>query len=98
VVTLPKYIVRGQVTDEEGKAVRGATLRIGGDTVFTDSQGRFFLRKGKAATYSLAVLVNEFLAPGPFAVVSAPSTVTSTQEERAAEVTIVVRALRRLPQ
>ena len=97
-ITLPKYMVRGRVTDAEGKAVRGATLRIGSDTVFTDSQCRFFIRKGKATTYPLVVLVNEFLAPGPFAVISAPSTVTSTQEERAPEVTIVVRALPRLPQ
>jgi len=97
-VTLPKYMVRGRVTDEEGKAVRGATLRIGSDTVFTDSQGRFFIRKGKATTYRLEVLLEEFLAPGPFEVVSAPSTVISTREEGAPEVTIVVRALRRSPQ
>lgn len=88
---LLKNVVRGRVVDEQGEPVRGAALRIDKDVVYTNSQGQFFLREKKARSYRLEVLVEEFLVPGRFEVVSAPATVTAAREDTATEITIVVR-------
>jgi hypothetical protein len=90
-VTLYKYIMRGRVVDEEGRAVRGAALRVDGELVFSDSSGDFFVRKKHAATYALEVLPEQFLVPGRYEVVSAPAEVVTVPDEAAREVTIVVR-------
>jgi hypothetical protein len=90
-ITLYKYIVRGRVVDEAGRAVRGAALRVDGEVVFSDSSGEFFVRKKRAATYTLEVLPDQFLVPGRFGVVSAPRQVATAPDELANEVTIVVR-------
>jgi hypothetical protein len=90
-VTLYKYIVRGRVVDEEGRSVRGAALRVDGELVFSDSSGEFFVRKKHAATFALEVLPDQFLVPGRYEVVSAPTKVATAPDELAKEVTVVVR-------
>jgi hypothetical protein len=92
-MTLYKYIVRGKVVDVEGRPVRGAALRIDGDLAFTDSRGDFFVRKRKSKAYRLEVLPDQFLIPGSFQVVSAPTSVRAAPEEKATEITVVVRRL-----
>lgn len=88
---VPRHIVRGRVVDESLRPIRGAALRIDGEMVFTDSQGRFFVRKPRARSYHLTVLEDAFLVPGVFEVISAPSTVTAMTESKSIEVTVVLR-------
>ena len=59
--------------DESGIIVDGAAIDVGGSTVFTDSRGRFFVRRSSSRAATLRVLVDEFLATGRFEVVSAPA-------------------------
>lgn len=93
-MTLHKYVVRGRVTDERNNPLRGAALRVDGEVAFTDSQGEFFARKRKAGAYRLEVLVDQFLIPGRFEVVSAPPVVTAAPDATAPQITIIVRRSR----
>ena len=93
-VSLAKYLLQGQVIDSQGRPIRGAALRIGNELIFTDSQGRFFLRARKSRQVRLEVLVEEFLVPGRFEVVSAPEHVKALPDGQAPEIMIVVRRLR----
>jgi hypothetical protein len=54
-------ILRGRVMDIKGQPVEGAALLIGSVPVFTDSDGRFFLRERRPHTHSLQVLADKFL-------------------------------------
>ena len=83
--------------DPEGKPIRGAALRVDGEVAFTDSQGEFFVRKRKGGVHRLEVLLDQFLVPGAFEVVSAPSSVKVAPEEAASEITIIVRRARPTP-
>ncbi|HUU13840.1 MAG TPA: hypothetical protein VM182_09030, partial [Terriglobia bacterium] len=89
--SLPKYSVRGRVIDEDGHPVRGAALRLDGEVAYTDSRGHFFVRKRKAGPFRLQVLVNEFVVPGRYEVISAPTEVQAAPENRVADITIVLR-------
>ena len=91
---LHRNLVRGRVLDEAGGPVAGAALRIGEETVFTDSRGTFFLRVRKEAGYPLEVLLDQFLAAGRYEVIEAPATVHSRPEEEAPEVIITLRPVR----
>jgi len=93
-IALDRYIVRGRVVDEEGKAIRGAALRVDGDFVFSDSAGEFFVRKRKPATFRLEILPDQFLVPGKYELVSAPSSVRAAPDDLAKEVTVVLRHVR----
>lgn len=88
---IDEYVIQGSVTDEQGAPVRGAALRLGEAVAFTDSRGTFFVRMKKERSYPVQVLVDEFLVPGRFEVVSAPDQAVAGPEEAPGEVTIVVR-------
>lgn len=90
-IILPKYVILGRVADEEGRPLRGVALRIDGEVAYTDSQGQFFVRKRKARSYTVAVLLDEFLVPGRFEVVSAPATAAAAPEDKASRVSITLR-------
>jgi hypothetical protein len=85
------YIVRGQVRNERGSPVEGAAILLGDRTVFSNGAGEFLLRLDKPQQMPLTVLVEEFLSPLHFTVVSAPSTVVATPEKSATDVLIVLR-------
>ena len=87
---LAKYLVRGQVSDEAGKAVAGAVLRINDDVVLTDADGRFFARTSKPRALSLTVVTNEFRGPARFTVVSAPAQLIPATDDKVRDVSIVV--------
>jgi hypothetical protein len=75
-------VIRGVVRDEEGHAVEGAAVEIGGEVVFTNSTGEFFLRVGRPTRSPVKVLLGEFLLPGQWEVVSAPVEVEAGPETR----------------
>lgn len=73
--TAGKYVITGRVVDTQGQPVDGAALQIGKETVYTDDTGSFFLRVRHQRTYTLAVLLDQFIAPGNWRVTTAPPTV-----------------------
>ena len=88
---MSRYVVRGSVRDDEGNPVEGAALDIGGQLVFTNSGGEFFLRIGRPSSALLTVLTAEFLLPGQWEVVSAPAQVRAGPENSARGIEIVLR-------
>jgi hypothetical protein len=90
--SFPKYLVQGSVADEKGNPIAGVALRIGGEDVFTDSLGRFFLRLRKAGPHALTVSWENFLTPGTYELVSAPEEVAAVREgEPAEEIQVALR-------
>ncbi|MEO8089471.1 MAG: hypothetical protein ABI703_04150 [Gemmatimonadales bacterium] len=77
---MARYVIRGAVRDEEGHGVEGAAVEIGGEIVFTNSSGEFFLRVGRPTRWPVKVLTGEFLLPGQWEVVSAPTEVEAGPE------------------
>jgi hypothetical protein len=85
------YVVRGHVRSEGGSPIGGAAILLGDRTVYTNEAGEFLLRLDKKQQMALTVLVEEFLSPLRFTVVSAPSTVAAASEDSAPDVLIVLR-------
>jgi len=86
-----RFVLNGRVVDEAGAPVEGAAVEVGGEVVYTDSRGRFFVRRPVATALALRVVLDDFLVAGTFEVVQAPRAVTPVRDDRAAPVTIVVR-------
>ena len=84
-------ILRGRVLDVKGQPVEGAALLIGSVPVFTDSDGRFFLRERTPHPRSLQVLADKFLNGGNYEVESAPATVKATKNAAEPETLIIVK-------
>lgn len=85
------YVVRGHVRSEHGLPIEGAAILLGDQTVYTNEAGEFSLRLKKPQQVALTVMVEEFLSPLHFTVVSAPATVTAASEDSATDVLIVLR-------
>ncbi len=81
----------GRVVDEQQQAIEGAALEIGGETVYTDSRGQFFARRSTSRALTFRVVPDDFLIPGTFEVVTAPTKVTPATDARATPVVVVVR-------
>ena len=90
--TMGRYVVRGTVRDQAGNPVEGAALDLGGEMVFTNSSGDFFLRARNPRRFSLKVVTEEFLLPGRWEVVSAPTEVTPFEESRPGLIEIILRS------
>jgi len=86
-----RNMVRGKVVDAGGEPVDGATLLIGTELAYTDSNGEFSARFKQSREMKFQVLVQEFTAPGWFEVLSAPPTVQAVGEANAVPYKIVVR-------
>jgi hypothetical protein len=68
-----KFVIGGAVVDERGQPVEGAAIQLqGGAVVYSDSQGKFFARMKHDKPAALVVLLQEFAAPGRWAVTSCP--------------------------
>ena len=89
--SMGQYIVRGVVRDEGGQPVEGAAIDLSGEMAFTNSRGEFFVRVRRPQRYALVVSLDDFLLPGRWALVSAPSEVIAESETRARPVEIVLR-------
>jgi hypothetical protein len=85
-----RYVVRGRVQDETGKPVEGAAIRIGEQIVITNGDGEFFVRRPKAGTLALEVVLTQFLNTAQFHLVSAPTTVRVYPESAAPGIVIVL--------
>jgi hypothetical protein len=84
-------MVRGRVVDTKGQPVDGAALLLDKVALFTDSDGRFFLRESRPHTHRLQVLTDKFLNGGSYEVESAPSSVRGTRDPGQPEVLVIVR-------
>jgi hypothetical protein len=92
-----RYLVRGIVRDAAGAPVEGAALDLGGQVVFTNSQGVFFLRDSRPRRLPLTVLLGEFLLPGRWALEVAPTTVDAQAEGRSVPVEVRLRRADEVP-
>jgi hypothetical protein len=82
-----RYVVRGVVRDEGGTPVEGAAIEISGEVVFSNSTGQFFHRLGRPGRSTVKVLTAEFLLPGQWEVVAAPTdAVAGSENERGIEI------------
>ncbi len=88
------FVVRGRVVEEGGQPVRGAAVKIDDDIVYTDSQGAFLQRRKKQKDGNLSVALDQFILPGNYQVVSAPSTVKAAREESAELYEVVLKRLK----
>jgi hypothetical protein len=88
---MARYIIRGTVRDDLGNPVEGAAVQFGDEIVFTNSAGVFLLRVKRPSRYRVAVLPTEFLLPGQWEVVSAPTDIVAADESRAGPVEIILR-------
>jgi len=86
-----RFVVTGRVVDEKGTPVDGAAVEVGGELVYTDSRGRFFVRRTTNGAVAIRVVLDDFLTPGTFELVEAPSTATPARDDRATLLTIVLR-------
>jgi hypothetical protein len=77
---MARYVVRGTVRDEIGNPVEGAAIEIGTDVVFTNSTGQFFHRLGRPGRLPVKVSTAEFLLPGQWEVLSAPTEAVAGSE------------------
>jgi hypothetical protein len=77
--------------DDRQQPIEGAAIEIGGETVYSDSRGQFFARRSTSRSLTFRVVPDDFLIPGTFEVVSAPTKVTPAADARATPLLIVVR-------
>lgn len=85
-----KYVVRGQVRDGMHRPVAGAAIKVGSQLVFSDSAGLFFVRVKRSGAYTIAVLPDEFMAPGRWRVIESPASIEAAPEESAPSLNIIV--------
>jgi hypothetical protein len=88
---MSRYVFRGTVKDVDGNPVEGAALDLGGEVVFTNSSGEFFRRAGRPGRVPVTVLTAEFLLPGQWEVVSAPTEAEAVAESGSKGIEVVLR-------
>ncbi len=87
------YLAAGRVVDTTGAPVEGAAVDVGGDVVYTDSRGRFFVRRPSRTPVGLRVVLDDFLGPGRWEVVDAPERLVPASDDRSVPAIIVLRRL-----
>jgi hypothetical protein len=92
--SLGRYVVRGVVRDEDGQPVDGAAVELSGEMAFTNSRGEFFVRVRRPQRYALTIPLDDFLLPGRWEVVTAPSEAIAESEDRAQAVEIILKRVR----
>ncbi|MBZ5641516.1 MAG: carboxypeptidase-like regulatory domain-containing protein [Acidobacteriia bacterium] len=84
-------VARGRVMDPSGQPVAGAAILVGKTLAFSDSSGKFLVRMKSPGEQPLQVSLDDFTAPGAFAVVSAPPKVRVAREDSAQEYEVIVK-------
>ena len=87
-------VIRGRVTDRQGRSVAGAAVMIDQLLVYTDDDGLFMVRERKIHTHALKVMTDRFLDGSTYKVVLAPATVRSADEGKETEADIIVERVR----
>jgi hypothetical protein len=96
--SMGRFVVRGVVRDETGRPVEGAAIGVGSEVVFTNSAGEFFLRVRSPRDYDLSVQLDQFLFPGQWEIVQAPTRCRAQAEASAPTTEIILRlAVARAP-
>ncbi len=93
-----KYVVVGIAVDDRGSTVEGAAVHVGDQVAYSDAAGHFMVRMDKRGPHAVRVAPEEFIIPGLWESVSAPSSVIADKEETAAHIRIVVRRSPAKPQ
>jgi outer membrane protein OmpA-like peptidoglycan-associated protein len=88
---IARYVARGTVRDESGAPVEGAALDLGGQVVFTNAEGVFFLRDSRPRRLPVTILLTEFLFPGRWELVHGPAAIDARPEGRDAPAEFVLR-------
>lgn len=70
---LGKYLISGIVVDERGEPIEGAAVRVGRELMWTGANGTFQLSVKKNRPVLLAVITEEFTAPGLWVCASCPA-------------------------
>jgi hypothetical protein len=86
-------LLRGRALDIDGHPVSGAALMVDQLLVYTDDDGRFYLRERKPRTHQLKVLGDRFLTGGVYRIVSAPATTRSSAMQNEPETVVVVQRM-----
>ena len=95
--SFPKYVLQGVVRDSDGSPLPGVALHFGKELAFTDDGGRFLVRFRKRGPFAVQVSPAEFLIPGVFEVVKAPTSLLADPENSALDVEIVIRKVKPEP-
>jgi hypothetical protein len=95
--SFPKYLVQGVVRDKDGNPIAGAALGVDGEVIYTDDAGRFLYRSRKHTRMRFQVLIDQFLVPGVFEVVQSPGEVETELEDKAQDVSVIIRQRRTAP-
>lgn len=74
-----KYVVNGECKTADGEPLAGCAVRIGNEIVYSGADGGFTLHQKRSRELAVAVATDEFLAPGTWRIVSAPSTAVPDQ-------------------
>ena len=88
---MSRYVIRGTVRDVNGNPIEGAALDVGGEVVYTNSTGEFFLRVGRPRNAPVTVLLTDFLLPGRWEVVSAPAQAQAGPENGVKGIEIILQ-------
>ena len=75
----------------DGKPVEGAAIRVGGDVVFTDSDGAFSSAQRRSQPVVVAVLLDQLMFDGNYEVVTAPAKAAPQIAPKAQPIAIVLR-------
>jgi hypothetical protein len=88
---MSRYVIRGTVRDEAGYPIEGAAVDLGGEIVFTNSSGEFFLRVGRPRRVPVTVMPAEFLLPGQWEILSAPAEAVAAPEDQSKAIEVILR-------
>jgi len=72
-------------------------LRIGAELTITDSDGNFLVRLKKSGPVNLEVALEDFTAPGLYAVVNVPLSIKAVREDVAPNYEITVKRVPIVP-
>jgi hypothetical protein len=89
--SFPKFVVEGTARDADGAPLEGVAIHIGNEVAYTDDTGHFQVRFRRRNPVPVRVALDEFLIPGNFEVVRAPSSVQPDPEDHPIELAIVIR-------